>query len=416
MPAVAKEKMLDVEYPDLGHDPIPVDPYISQSYFEKERDAVFRKSWLHVGRVEEIPDSGDYFTKEIPIGNTCLLIVRGADGVVRGFHNMCSHRGNRLAYDASGNAKNFVCEFHGWTFGREGELLGVPGADRFDNLDFATLGLTPVATDVWQGFIFVNLDPAPRWTLDEFLGDLGAGMDGVPFDRLSEACYAWKAEMVCNWKLVRDAFSEAYHVMFVHRRSVAKVAADRGNPLSYPLAINLVGLHRVLSVYSNPGYDPTPAIAAANRHGPSMTRYVREAGDAWTPSWPGTTKTPSGVNPARSPNWNFDLQQVFPNFNIHVHDTNTYLTWQFWPISVDRCIFEARWYFPKPNNAGERFAQEYTKVLAVDTAKEDLSTCERVQEMLNSGAKTEFPLADHEVCIRHNNQIIDDFIDAHRAE
>ena len=413
--AKTKRDRWGVEYPEVGRGPVSIEPYISQEHFEFERDAVFRKCWLHVGRVEEIPNPGDYFTKEIVIGRTCLLIVRGEDGEVRAFHNMCSHRGNRLAYDASGNAKTFVCEFHGWTFGREGELLGVPGADRFENLDFDSLALTPVASGIWNGFIFVNLDPQPRWSLKEYLGDLWDGIDGYPFDYLSKTSFIWRAEMDCNWKLVRDAFNEAYHAPFVHARSVGNIAQMKDNPVGAPLAINLFDMHHCLSVWASHDFEHTPIMKVAERHAGTMTRYVRATkGAEWQPKWPGVAKVGKELNPSRSTDWVFDIDHVFPNLNMHLHDTSTYLTWQFWPVTADKCVFEARWYFPEAKTPGERFSQECAKVLAVDTAKEDLSTCERVQSMLNSGAKTEMHLADQEVCIRHGNNVIDKLIDDYK--
>lgn len=86
-------------YPELGTGPIPIEPYISREYFEKERERIFRKVWLNIGRVEQIPSSGDYFVKDLAMCNTSILVVRGKDGVIRAFHNMCSHRGNQLVWD-----------------------------------------------------------------------------------------------------------------------------------------------------------------------------------------------------------------------------------------------------------------------------------------------------------------------------
>ncbi|MDE0410344.1 MAG: Rieske 2Fe-2S domain-containing protein, partial [Alphaproteobacteria bacterium] len=90
------------KYPDLGNDPLPTEPYISEDHFALERDQVFRRSWLQVGRVGEIPQAGDYFVRDIAICNASILVIRGSDGVVRGFHNVCSHRSNRLVADERG--------------------------------------------------------------------------------------------------------------------------------------------------------------------------------------------------------------------------------------------------------------------------------------------------------------------------
>jgi phenylpropionate dioxygenase-like ring-hydroxylating dioxygenase large terminal subunit len=103
-------------YPELGKGPVPIEPYISQEYFDLERERIFRKVWLNVGREEEIPKPGDYLVKDLPVGKTSLLIIRGKDGRIRAFHNVCSHRSNKLVWDRSGSCQNFSCKFHGWTY------------------------------------------------------------------------------------------------------------------------------------------------------------------------------------------------------------------------------------------------------------------------------------------------------------
>ena len=85
------------QYPELGTGPLPIEPMVSPDYFELERERIFKKTWLNVGRVEDIPRNGDYIVKEIAILQTTLIVVRGDDGVIRAFHNVCRHRGNQVA-------------------------------------------------------------------------------------------------------------------------------------------------------------------------------------------------------------------------------------------------------------------------------------------------------------------------------
>src|SRR5579859_4546315 len=104
-------------YPELGTGPVPIEPYVSQDYFERERALIFRKVWLNVARVEQLPRPGDYLVKDLAVCKTSILIVRGKDGVIRAFHNMCSHRGNKIVAGGSGNCPGlFTCKFHGWTY------------------------------------------------------------------------------------------------------------------------------------------------------------------------------------------------------------------------------------------------------------------------------------------------------------
>src|SRR5262245_31601121 len=112
MAAVVKEwphKKWHDHYPELGTGPIPIKRYVSRDYFEKERERIFRTAWLNIGRVEQLPKPGDYFVKELAICNTSILVVRGKDGTIRAFHNMCSHRGNQLVWNRKGTCQAFSC-------------------------------------------------------------------------------------------------------------------------------------------------------------------------------------------------------------------------------------------------------------------------------------------------------------------
>ena len=173
-------------YPELGTGPLPIEPYISREYFEKERERIFRKTWLNIGRVEQIPNPGDYFVKDLAICNTSILVVRGKDRAIRAFHNMCSHRGNQLVWDAKGTCKVFTCKFHGWAYTLDGSLHHITDEQNFFGLKKEELGMTPVAVDTWEGFIFINVDPEPKETLHEYLGEIGTGLlkRGSAVDRL----------------------------------------------------------------------------------------------------------------------------------------------------------------------------------------------------------------------------------------
>jgi phenylpropionate dioxygenase-like ring-hydroxylating dioxygenase large terminal subunit len=152
-------------YPELGTNPLPIEPYVSREYFEKEREQIFRKVWLNIGRVELIPNRGDYFVKDLAVCDTSVLVVRGESGKIHAFHNMCSHRGNAVVWNSKGTCKAFTCKFHSWTYGLDGALRHVPDEENFFGIKKEALGLTPVAVDTWEGFIFINLDPNPKETL-----------------------------------------------------------------------------------------------------------------------------------------------------------------------------------------------------------------------------------------------------------
>lgn len=381
-------------YPELGTEPIPVESYVSEEHFRLEKERIFRRVWLNVGRVEELPEPGDYLVKDLPSCDTSLLLVRSENGRVQAFHNVCSHRCNKLVWKAGGGSgRGFVCKFHGWTYGLAGELRFVPDEERYFGLRKDALGLTPIATDVWQGFIFINLAKEPEETLLEYLGELGRELADYPFAATSETCYAWTTELRANWKVFKDGFQEVYHVPFLHKRSLPDSFSSPSNPMSHCLDMKLYPRHHRMSLYGNPDHKPTRVESLAFRFG---SLVIRNAYDS--------APLPPGVNPTKSLSWSLDINVFFPNFFVDVAD-GTYFTYNIWPLAVDRMAWEVRSYFPKARTPGQRFSQEYSKIVFRDALLEDAQTVEATQSVLASGAKSHFQLHDEELLIRHDHQV-----------
>ena len=209
-------------YPELGTAPVDYGDSISPEFYERERDAIFRRTWLNVGRLEQLPRVGSYFTKEIDAAGTSIIVTRAASGV-RAFHNMCRHRGNKLVWndfpreETSGTCRQFTCKYHGWRYTLEGECSFVQQESEFFGLDKKDYGLAAVQADVWEGFIFVNLDPTNTTPLRDYLGGLGKGLEGYPFHELTQV-HKYRAEVGSNWKLFMDAFQEFYHAPILHAK------------------------------------------------------------------------------------------------------------------------------------------------------------------------------------------------------
>ena len=385
-------------YPEIGTGPVPIEPCISQEYFERERNAIFKRVWLNVGRVEQVPHPGDFYTIDIAAAGASLVIVRDQDGTVRAFHNMCSHRGNPVVWDSVGRQARFTCSFHAWVFGLDGSLRSVPDEGQFFDFDKSRHGLTPVALDVWEGFIFVNLDPHPRETLVEHLGEWGRAHAGWPFGERN-TCYAYRVEVKANWKVVMNAFQESYHVPFVHRRTVPDSAAGRENPYARPVGIALYPRHQSLSIYANPHTRLNPVDEIVARHGPGYRKRVTTL-----------DKLPPGINPTGGKPWGFDLDTVFPNFILLLWGNGMYASYNFWPLAVNRTLYEVRLYNVTPKRAGEKFAHEYNRAVLRSALSEDLSTLEKIQPMLESGAKSHFILQDNEIGVRQHYKVVDDFV------
>jgi phenylpropionate dioxygenase-like ring-hydroxylating dioxygenase large terminal subunit len=387
-------------YPELGTEPVPIDGYVSPDYFERERTQIFRRVWLNIGRVEQIPAPGDYFVKDLPVCNTSVIVVRDRDGEVRAFHNMCMHRGNQLVWDPKGNCNRFTCKFHAWTYGLDGSLRGVPEEDGYSNLDKAARGMRPVAVGIWEGFVFINTDPQPRQTLEEFLGEeLRDAVSGYDFDTASASCFSWETELNANWKTCKDAFHEAFHVAILHHRSIGEVFAPRSN-LACVLDFKLFERgHGRISLPANPEWKPKPVEVLARRFGAVVLQKNVDS----------STELPAGINPTRHPNWAFDGYAVFPNHIMYLSQ-GSYLSHTFWPLAHDRTRWEIRSYQPRATNLAQRFAQEYGRVTFRDTLLEDGSTLERTQAMLGSGASADMVLHDQELLIRQSHMAVESYL------
>ena len=129
------------QYPELGTGPISYEDSISPQFYELEREAIFRRTWLNIGRVEQVPKKGSYFTRELAVCDTSIVVVRGSDDTIRAFHNVCRHRGNKLVWtdypdeEVSGTCRQFQCKYHGWRYALDGELTFVQQEQEFFDLD-----------------------------------------------------------------------------------------------------------------------------------------------------------------------------------------------------------------------------------------------------------------------------------------
>lgn len=196
--------------------PLPGWCYTDPEWHERELETIFRKDWLCVGRAEQIPERGDFFTIEVI--KQPLIVVRDGSGAVRVHLALCRHRGAIVA-EGSGRCRTFICPYHSWTYALDGKLIGIPGSphpltgvDDFENADY---GLLPVRSEVWGGFIFVtfNADAPP---LTEWLGDLPDFLADYDLENMQ-----WtnrdEYEVPCNWKVWLENAFENYHVATVHR-------------------------------------------------------------------------------------------------------------------------------------------------------------------------------------------------------
>lgn len=383
-------------FPDLGTGPIPTEPYYSPDFFALERERIFRQSWLNVGRAEELRNPGDYVVREIAMLGTSLLLVHAEDGSIRAFHNICTHRANKLVWENAGTLRGFSCRFHGWTFDTCGKLVSVPDEDQFYDLDKSNNGLVEIKADVWEGFIFVTFANEPRQSLKEFLGEMGADLTGYPFDKFS-TCFRYTGEVRANWKVFMDAFQEGYHVLYMHKRSVAAAFAGVNGPgmRLAPDGVFLFDQHRrITGGWGNPNYQPTVIERLAHRFGGVLNELTDPSA------------LPVAINAARDPRWIMDINILFPNFELLL-SKNWFLSYNFWPLSESRTMYEVRMYYPTATNAAQRFTQEFNRVKTRDSLLEDLSTLENIQTMIESGALEYFNFSAQEILPRHAYRVVE---------
>src|SRR5205085_107958 len=210
---------------------LPGEAYLSEAFFERERQRIFFGEWMCVGREETLSAPGEYL--RVDVAGESLLVVRTRSGDTRAFHNVCRHRGSRLvmqdeaAADAAGlpcAAGRFkgsiVCPYHSWTYGLGGELRNAPFLDESHGLRKDQLPLFGVDVATWGGFVFVNLTrdldgAAPASSLVEELGEIPERLAHYPLSELRTGCRI-TYDVASNWKCIVENFNECYHCGPVH--------------------------------------------------------------------------------------------------------------------------------------------------------------------------------------------------------
>lgn len=191
--------------------------YTDARVLKAEENAVFLSSWLCLGRAEEIPDTGDFFTRDV-IGEP-LIVVRSADGI-RVLSNVCRHRGSRLV-EGDGNAPRFSCPYHAWAYGLDGGLIRAPLIDG----DLSKCNLPVFASEEWMGWIFVNLDGTAAPLAEQLVG-----LDPYVRNYHPEELEAFDPKVEnwgVNWKGLAENFMEGYHLTPVHLKTLHPMTPTR---------------------------------------------------------------------------------------------------------------------------------------------------------------------------------------------
>jgi nitrite reductase/ring-hydroxylating ferredoxin subunit len=268
----------------------PVEAYLSPEYARAEGDKLWAKVWQHAGRVEEIPNVGDFITYNV--GADSILIVRTSKDTIKAYHNVCSHRGRQLvdtpagAHSACGKRKMFVCGFHAWRYDLDGKCtFKLDEQDWKGALTEERTHLNEVKVDTWGGWLWINMDPNGV-SLREYLEPAAGILDPFEFEKMR---YKWRQWVIfdCNWKTAIEAFMEPYHVEGTHPQLL-----EYANTYAWSKAYKLHGVSGFQERDPSLRMDQANTITRAGKGGdPRISTYKLQNEIYTTVNYASTTET-----------------------------------------------------------------------------------------------------------------------------
>lgn len=353
----------------IGARTLPARYYTDESVFRDEVERFFWNSWICAGRAASIPNSGDYFLREV--GGESIIIVRDSSTSVRAYFNVCRHRGTRMCTSAEGHLSGRIqCPYHGWTYGLDGQLIGAPHMDipGFSRRDYP---LRCLPAKVWEGHVFIHLGPKAPPLLRQ-LGDLSRKFANWRMGELSlhrRIAYEVKA----NWKLVIQNYNECLHC-----------------PLLHP-ALNQ--LTEYLGAENEPPGETYIGGSMGFRNGAeSMSVDGRRVSDYL----PGLTEAERKK---------VCYYAVYPNLLLSLHPDYMMLH-TIWPKAVDRTQIICEWHFHPSALAEQRFAGDAAVRFWDQTNREDWHIIELSQLGIVSRAYTPGPYSSRESLLHAFDEFI----------
>ncbi|MBZ5604919.1 MAG: Rieske 2Fe-2S domain-containing protein [Acidobacteriia bacterium] len=337
---------------------IPARWYLDPAMLERERDAVFARTWQPVGHAKTVAEAGTFLAAEI--AGEPVVVTRAKDGVLRAFSNVCRHRASIIA-EGSGKAAALRCPYHAWTYGLDGRLLGCPEFEGVLDFDKSRVALPQFQVETWGPYVFVNQDPSAP-PLAEVYGDIPGEVAkiGCPVDRLE---FSERRDYVigCNWKVYVDNYLEGYHL-----------------PAAHP------GLFRELD-YANYRVEP-------HRYYSSQISPIRP---------------PQGQEPRQyeSEGLSALYYWIFPNFMLNVYPDNLSAN-IIVPLGHDKTLTIFEWF----SYPGAKMRPE-TVAFSDEIQQEDIRICEWVQKGLHSRTyNTGRFSVKRENGVHHFHLLLDEFL------
>ena len=349
----------DVRRPLIEASTLPSWCYTSEAFYQREVEQIFLKQWNFAGRLDEIPDSGDYMS--LDFCGESVIVIRGKDDVVRAFANVCRHRSARLL-EGRGRCRTIVCPYHSWVYDLDGTLLRMKGMEQTAGFDPAENGLIPLQVESWAGFLFVSFanDVMP---LEEHLGDMTEQYASYRFADM--LCVRRRSyDLKCNWKLYIENAMEDYHTGTVHKDSI-------GNQDCVPVSTK--GQWAAIHL------EAADTIAVLTEDNTTLPHIEKLSGLAAKGTY---------------------FSVIYPGTFFATHQDCMWWL-QLLPHAPDRTTVVIGSCFPRSSIAREDFAREVLKYYARwDKAlPEDNAISERQQQGLNSRSSRPGRLSYYEPCV-----------------
>ncbi|MBB3764088.1 aromatic ring-hydroxylating oxygenase subunit alpha [Sphingomicrobium lutaoense] len=338
--------------------------YHDERFFEAEKAAFLRVAPQIVCHESEIAHPGDW--RKLDYLGASIIVMRGDDGKVRAFHNLCRHRGSRLVDDEGGCARVLTCPYHGWSYGRDGALRGVPHRDDYPDLDADGLALKPVALEEWHGFFFVTLEPgAPG--VAEMMAPYKQEIAPYRLADLEPIGRVTLRPRRLNWKTIADNYSDGLHI-----------------PVGHPGLTRLFG-----KSYAIEANDLVDKMEGDLRDTPSANLSER----AYQHFLPDTPHLPT----SHRRKWLYF--KLFPNVAFDIYPDQVDFM-QFLPVSATETVIREISY-ALPDERREMKAARYLNWrINRQVNAEDTLLIERVQAGMEDDAYEPGPLGKSEVCLR----------------
>jgi len=358
--------------PDMS---LPAWIYRDPGFFERERQTVFRTAWQVVCHLNDIPAAGDYHTLDLL--DERLVVVRGEDGQVRGFHNVCRHRASRILDGSRGNCGHrMVCPYHAWSYRLDGALQPPPRWQGFEDLDLDRHGLAPLELEVFLGFVFVRLEPGLP-SVAEMMGPYAAELAPYRFEALVPQGRVTLRPRAVNWKNVGDNYADGLHITVGH-----------------PGLTRLFGLG--YQIEAQPWVDK---MSGALQVAPSANWSERRYQALLPPQ--------EHLPPERQRLWAY--YKLWPNVAFDVYPDQIDFM-QFIPVSATQTLVREIAYVRSDASREMRAARYLNWRINRRVSLEDKALIERVQEGMGGSSYVSGPLSRHEVCLRSFAQNLKRFI------